>query len=589
MGKPVTNQVFLLLLISIILVANSLLFIPVTLYAGNIESFAVPIGSILVLFCIPALIIIFILFIAGGLMEEKKYNRFILFIAVTGLLVWFQGNILVWDYGLLDGKNIDWEQKVWRGWIDMAIWICAYIFVFAFHRALNKQIIFLSIAIFSIQLLNASYLFYRNFDEFSKKAGAYNYSDNLDKIFSFSGEKNVVHIILDSFQADIFNEIINDVKNGDKYRSELDGFIFYKEHTGAFPTTYLSVPAILGGEIYRNHMPKKEFIRNVLENNSILNAASNAGYEVDLASDSFLIDIYTLGRHTNSYVIPDSYYLTKQMQIMDEALKLFDLSLFRIAPHFLKRYIYNDQRWLLRPYILDTELTAFPYFAHNAFLIDMIQNMSTDRNKPTYKYIHLMSTHWPFVIDGSGGKCRYAGGALPIKREPATWQMRCTLDVIVRLVNKMKETGIYDNTLIVIMGDHGAQITPLRFMPGSKKDESGKYEFNLDAWIMAQATPLMMIKLPQVNGELKVSTAPTSMSDTAITINSVLGFGGNFKGRSMLELHPSEQRERKHYYYHWTRKDWESDYTAPIQEFIVNGSIYEMENWQLGKKYISPE
>ncbi|NIQ13065.1 MAG: hypothetical protein GTO02_01240, partial [Candidatus Dadabacteria bacterium] len=104
----------------------------------------------------------------------------------------------------------------------------------------------------------------------------------------------------------------------------------------------------------------------------------------------------------------------------------------------LKRFIYNDQSWLVRPLILDTEYSNFLYFAHNAFLIDLKKNISVDRSNPTYKLLHLMSTHWPFVIDGSDGTCRYAGGALPIKREPATWQMRCSLDVVIRLLDKMK-------------------------------------------------------------------------------------------------------------------------------------------------------
>jgi len=582
------KQIFKTLGLSVILVANIFLFIPCLLYFGNLEEFSNPIWNLLTILFMFGLFIIGLLIAAGSIIRGESYRCYTVIIAVISFLFWLQGNVLVWEYGLLDGRDIDWTQKMWRGWIDLGIWISVITISIIFYRVVDKFITPLVVSIFSLQLIILIFTCIQNIDGLIDKTNSYNDPNVLNEMFSFSSEKNVLHIILDSYQADIFNEIINDKNDGQHYRSALDGFIFFQEHMGLFPTTYMSVPAILSGEIYHNHMPKKEFVKKVLSGDTILNTVSNVGYEVDIASNTFLIGMYTIGQYTNSYIIPDNYNFTKQMNTIDEALKLLDLSLFRLVPHFLKKYIYNDQRWLIRPLISDTELSGFPYFAHNAFLIDMMQKISVNRVKPTYKLFHLMSTHWPFVIDGSEGNCHYAGGALPIMRQPATWQMRCTLDVVIKLLDKMKEKGIYDNTLIIIMGDHGAQITPLRFKPQSKTEETGIYKFNLDAWIMAQATPLMMLKLPQAAGELQVSTAPTSMIDTAETINSILDLGENFTGRSMLDLDPAEQRERKHYFYHWTREDWESDYTAPIQEFIINGSIYDFEIWRLGKKFLSP-
>ena len=40
--------------------------------------------------------------------------------ALAGL-VWLQGNILVWDYGPLDGRSISWTVNRSRGFIDAAI------------------------------------------------------------------------------------------------------------------------------------------------------------------------------------------------------------------------------------------------------------------------------------------------------------------------------------------------------------------------------------------------------------------------------------------------------------------------------------
>lgn len=580
------KQLLKTFLLSSILVVNILYFSPFTLYVGNIDEFVYPASSFFNLFTVFALLILVLLLIAGMLFNRKTSDRYHVFIAAVGLLVWFQGNVLVWEYGLLDGKNINWNKDVWRGWVDAGIWVIIITASIVFYRRVGNKLIQLVAILFILQTLTIGYLFYENIDRLSAKADSNNKAIDLDNIHAFSPDHNVLHIILDSFQADIFNEIINNSGSNNDYYEALQGFVFFKEHMGVFPTTYMSVPVLLGGEIYKNHMPKKEFVRNVMSGKSILNVVFAAGYEVDIASNAFLTGLYTEGLHTNSYIIPKNYLTSVQVSYIDEALKLLDLSIFRLAPHFLKKHIYNDQRWFFQSILNDNQQPMFDYYSHNTFLSDFRSKMSLNRKKPTYKFFHLMSTHWPFVIDGSDGNCHYAGGPLPIKRDAATWQMRCTLDVVISLFDKMKELGIYDNSLIIIMGDHGAQITPLRF--GSKIETDDKYQFNLDAWIMAQVTPLMLIKSPHNAGPLKVSNAPTSMLDTAETINSILNLNQDYAGQSMFELDPTKDRVRRHYFYHWTREDWVTDYTAPIQEFIVRGSIYDMETWRQGEEYHSP-
>jgi len=580
------RQVLKLLGISIFLAANIFLFMPFTLYVGNLEEFTTPVWTILFICSNFALGIIILLVFFGGFLREEQYRYYIMIIAVIGILLWLQGNVIVWDYGLLDGKNIDWTKEVWRGWTDLGIWLVVIAVAIYFFRAIEESIFHLAVAIFSLQFAILVFTCIQNTDALLSKAKSYNTPNALNEIYRFSPELNVLHIILDSFQADIFNEIINDEKQGESYKEALDGFIFFKEHMGVFPTTYMSVPALLSGEIYRNHMSKKDFVKSVISGKTILNAAYSEGYEIDLVGPPLMISFYTNGDYTNSYILSANFHLrSKELYVMDEALKILDLSLFRISPHFLKKYIYNDQRWFVRPIILDTEFSEYLYFAHNAFLNNVTHNMSVTRNRPTYKLFHLMNTHWPLVVDGREGKCNYAGQSLPIMRLTVTWQQQCVLKVVIKLLDKMKELDIYDNSLIVIMSDHGAQIPPLRFKPQIIVDS---VSFKVDPWITAQVTPLMLIKPPKVSGVLEVSDAPTSMADTAVTIKSVLNLNEDFPGRSMLDIEPSEQRVRSHYFYDWSREDWETDYTGPIQEFIINGSIYDNNDWRLGKEYLPP-
>ena len=196
-----------------------------------------------------------------------------------------------------------------------------------------------------------------------------------------------------------------------------------------------------------------------------------------------------------------------------------------------------------------------------------------------------MNTHWPMVVNN---KCQYAGGALPRNRATVTAQSKCGLDAVIRLIDLMKSLDIYDESLIIIMGDHGAYIPPYRYRPEPIIKNGNAYK--VEPWLVAQVTPLMLIKVPESNHiPLEMSDAPSSIVDTAKTINSILKFNDVYDGQSMLELHSSDIRERKHYFYEWSREDWGSDYTGAIQEFIVNGSVYDASAWQLGRVYMPPD
>lgn len=585
MEKAHNKQLWTTFGLALILGANIFYFFPINLYLGNIDEFVYPVFSYFRLLTLFLLVSAILLLLPAMVLKADAGQRYQQFIGTLVLLVWFQGNVLVWEYGLLDGNDINWDSGVWRGLVDSGIWAAAIAVSLLFYKRIGKAVIQLVLALFFLQALINTYAYFESAEIISKKSEFINEPTDVEMMRGFSPDKNVLHIILDSFQADIFNEIINAGQRKDYY-SALDGFVFFKEHMGVFPTTYLSVPALLAGEVYKNHMPKKQFMKYVMAEKSILNAVLEDGYEVDVAGSSDLARIYSEGEYSNSYNIPLNY-LAGQQSYIDEAFKLLDLSFFRLAPHFLKQQIYNDQHWFLQSLLYTDQQPMFNYFSHSAFLTDLILNLNSNRVNPVYKYFHLMSTHWPFVIDGTDGNCRYAGGSLPIKRETATWQMRCTLDLVISLFDKMKEAGIYDSSLIIIMGDHGAQVTPLRYESKTQTDDE-EYHFDLDAWIMAQMTPLMLIKLPGESGLLEVSNAPTSMLDTAATISSILDLDQAYQGVSMFKLDPATERTRRHYFYHWTREDYDTEYSAPIQEFIVNGSIYDRESWQLGTEYNSP-
>jgi len=90
------------------LAANIFLFVPFTLYVGNLDGFVAPFSTILSLYFRPAIFLIGVLGLVGAVLPTSSFRCYLVLLAVVSLLFWVQGDILVWDYGVLDGRGIEW-------------------------------------------------------------------------------------------------------------------------------------------------------------------------------------------------------------------------------------------------------------------------------------------------------------------------------------------------------------------------------------------------------------------------------------------------------------------------------------------------
>ena len=162
-----------------------------------------------------------------------------------------------------------------------------------------------------------------------------------EAIFELSSKQNVFHFVLDGFQSDAFHDIVK------AERAEIDrqysGFTFFKNHLGAFPTTIVSIPAMLTGSAYRNQEPMRRFIAKEFKRATIFRAMRDQGYQVDAMSGL----MYDKPSTTNYYRLPTPY-VTYDAYVRFAGWQLADLALFRHSPHVLKPWIYNDQSWRLQ-------------------------------------------------------------------------------------------------------------------------------------------------------------------------------------------------------------------------------------------------
>lgn len=557
-----------------IVASNVFLFAPATLYLGNPDEFTAPLSSIALFYGLPALALAVVTAAAGLLLSAHGYSRLVAFLAAISVLLWVQGNVLVWDYGPLDGSPIPWLANGWRGAVDTTLWVGLILVGLYGYTRFGKLIVNAALVTFAIQAfaLGAALVTTERpvladevvvYDEAQYRA-----------MYGFSREQNVLHVVMDGFQSDIFADILQDPENRGLVES-LSGFTFFDKHVGTFPYTHMTVPLIVSGKTYLNEVPIDEFTDAAMQGESILNLAAASGFEIDIATQVALRKIYDRGSVTNAYDIPASRHATARDYIVSDAARLADYSLFRLTPHFVKAYIYQDELWFVQRWVRDADYMSIRYFSELQFLEEISAGLNADRDKPVYKLFHLMLSHRPTV---GNEQCEY-DGIRKTWRTNVTVQARCGLSRVAGLLNAMKELGVYDNTLVILMADHGAWI-PARGYEIEQGDVPGEGGGPTPT-MAGMALPVLAIKPPGSNGPIAVSSAPTTIADVPATVASIMGFESGFEGWNVFEPPAGTTRTRVFFDYAYGKNARHPGYLHVMAEYAIDGDPFDYESWRL--------
>lgn len=564
---------------AVFIVSLIFLFGPFNIYKGNISEFSISLTSVLGFYLVPALVLLLVLSGIGLILPTNLHRRYVAVIFVIAILIWLQGNILVWKYGLLDGQGFDWTKGLWRGWIDSSLWLVLLFLGVVLYVRIYNVVMWGSIALISLQAVLVVFGSFQNTEIWEEKESV-KLTSRPQEIFEFSSDQNVIQIILDGFQSDIFQEIIDE--DPEHYFSVLEGFTFFRDTLGSFPTTYMSIPAILSGQVYRNDIPMPKFVNSVFDGKTIPNVLYNNGYEVDFI---LISGLYAKGQYSNKYIIPVPYDVTKKQYELSKSALMLDLILFRITPHFLKKYVYIDELGLTQRLSKQKDHIRLRHFAHKAFMQDLINNISVTRKKRVYKFLHLVTTHSPFVVNED---CEYAEKRLLHTRENVRIQAKCSLDHFIEFLEELKSNGIYRSSFIIVNADTGAG-KKVKMKNMDRQLEGRSFSSNEGfAKIVGAALPLLLVKPPYSKGLLRISKAQVALTDIPATLIAILGLNEQFPGTSIYEIAGDEVRERKFYYYKWEHENWQAKYFNHLDEFVVKGSVFDRASWHLGSTYYSP-
>ena len=546
-----------------------LLFGTHTIYAGNVQEFSAPFWSLAVELVPAILACAGTLALLGVLLPVKWFAHYVAGLVGLGVAIWAQGNLMVGDYGVLNGQDIDWSGHGWRNRYELALWVTVPILSLIFARKIYPSAVFASRVLIALQVVLLAYTAAQaDPDARAKWKGA------PEAIFELSSRQNVFHLVLDGFQSDAFHDIL------DAERAEMDrqyaGFTFFKNHMGAFPTTIVSIPAMLTGSVYRNQEPMRSFIASQFKRASIFRAMRDQGFQVDAVSGL----VYDESSTTNYYRLPTPY-VTYDAYVRFAGWQLADLALFRHAPHALKPWVYNSQSWRLQTSFgqsADTPGRRYLPVNGQAFLADYTARMRIAHDRPNYKYLHVGVPHWPVAVNAD---CEYIG-TRSLRRPNYTDQARCGIRRVGAFLDRLRALGLYESSLVVISSDHGVALPPEEF--AGDRDVFGARLSE----ISGSALALLVVKPPHADGPVRVSEAPSAISDIPATIVDTLGLNNPFPGTSALKLDEHAPRPRQFAIYQWSSAEWKADFFPYMDVFTVNGVATDGNAWKTEEPVYAP-
>ncbi len=345
-----------------------------------------------------------------------------------------------------------------------------------------------------------------------------------------SPERNIMIISFDQMQGSAVKGVLR--RNPD-LAAKLDGFTFFPDAASVYPNTSYSLSSVLIGR-----MPKgpEEIFDAVIPQQNILRAGLAKGYAPGWTFRQRVCDI-CLPR------IPAGF---ERAHVAEQAVQLYSLAVQQAFGIGARTVAFLTQPFVRQP-IGPTAAKASWKLDADAFQASA-QNARLTSDRPVIQYRHYFATHQPIVYDKD---CR-------VKHEidvqsnqslaGAEGEITCVLTRFGEFVDRLKELGVYDRTMLFLVSDHGYETNinssdePLArelLFPGSATrgprniKPAGAYN------------PTLFFKDFGRRGPLQEVGTPASLIDVTATVCAAMdGCGFPLEGQSLRGPIPQDRVRR---------------------------------------------
>lgn len=370
-------------------------------------------------------------------------------------------------------------------------------------------------------------------------------------MWELSANDNVVFFLIDRFDDYYYKEY---VKKSPEISEKLDGFTYYSDNISKYPRTYPGVCSLITGVNTDFSKSKDAYLDTAYSDSNLLKDLKNNGYDIKL----YAPDYYA---YKSVPAVAENKFISKEYEVTDHwnlACRMFELGAYYWAPEAFKSQTISQSSFA--PYIeriaKGAEDAPEQYTTNDPEFYKSFaeSGLTTNDSKANYTFYYLNGCHSPFTMDENCNavpKNNTAAGSYP--------QTAGCFKIIYEYIDEMKRLGIYEDSTIIITGDHAT------LWDGDKK-----------TYTAPKITALLVKEKGSAGTKLKESDAPVSQDNLAASIVKSTGINASYNyGLAYSEVTAENNPVRTHYFQTWTT-DPEVNYT-----YQITGSGRDFKNWQI--------
>lgn len=356
---------------------------------------------------------------------------------------------------------------------------------------------------------------------------------------TMSSEKNFVIFVVDTVSAGAFDEVLYESQ---KYADIFDDFTFYTDVMSVYPYTIYSIPLILTGQTSKAESSYENFCTNAYNNSPLFSTLDEKDYDINLYEEN----LYWMGERNFDILNGDSIYEydVKFGGFSNQLRYLW----FKFVPYTLKRFSNIESVDFKFGAIIRSD--AFSW-KNDYFYKMVIENPEIEKQqRNTFQFIHTEGAHMPFIYDENVNKVE--GGT------SYNESIKATITTIKAYIDRLKTNGLYDNTTIIIIADHGNTDT------GDEQD--------ID--LLSRLNPILLIKGVNEKHELIRSDLPLIQTDLMDAYQQLLD--GKQSTDLFTDIEKSRTRTVLTHINEYTFTEYTTDGKArEYDKFKPTGNVYE--------------
>lgn len=499
------------------------MFSPVEMYLTNKNEFwydiyvlAPIMACVFLIFTVICILGFFVLY----KWNDKLYRVALFILFITFICSYVQGNYLIKYLPVINGTTIDWNEHS-KGRIEsIVLWIVVTaVIVFLVKKLREKQMYTLiqavSICMVLMFVVTLGTLCVAN----QGLEGKSNVSITMEHELTMSNDQNFIILLLDAVDGDAFSDMI---VGNEEYESIFKDFTYYDNTTCAYTYTKYNIPFILSGIWFENETGCDTYFDDVLCNSPFFDELERRGFLLGMYDSEFEGNENLYGRFENVGLFTkkvSSYTTFARWQILLTGMKY--------APFDLKRFSFVNPNAFEQLKVTEGDSKVF--INDNLQFYDLLTAEDiTFRDDKGFKFIHIWGAHPPYEQDKDLN---------PIENGTFTDSFEASISLADIYLEKLKESGVYDNSVIIILADHG----------------NSDYNGNI-----YQDHPILLIKGLDEEHDFRVDDRPVCFEDLQAAYEKLLDEveGG---GQTVFNGLP-QTRKRRYIYYHPAKTEYLVEY-----------------------------